>query len=198
MDPRHGSTTGNLTGLLRTWNAGDREAFEQLMPLVYDELHRIALRCLTGERSPLSLQATALVNEVCLRLLGWHGMRWQSRGHFFGVSAQMMRRVLVDIARRRRAERRGGPDAVRVSVDDIEVVAPEPDAGLVAIDEALGELASHDPRKASVVELRFFGGLSMEETAKTLGISLRTAQNDWAFARAWLHRELTREARHER
>jgi len=198
MDPRHGSTTGNLTGLLRTWNAGDREAFEQLMPLVYDELHRIALRCLTGERSPISLQATALVNEVCLRLLGWHGMRWQSRGHFFGVSAQMMRRVLVDIARRRRAERRGGPDAVRVSVDDIEVVAPEPDAGLVAIDEALGELASHDPRKASVVELRFFGGLSMEETAKTLGISLRTAQNDWAFARAWLHRELTREARHER
>jgi RNA polymerase sigma factor (TIGR02999 family) len=197
MDPRHGSTTGNLTGLLRTWNAGDREAFEQLMPLVYDELHRIALRCLTGERSPLSLQATALVNEVCLRLLGWHGMRWQSRGHFFGVSAQMMRRVLVDIARRRRAERRGGPDAVRVSVDDIEVVAPEPDAGLVAIDEALGELASHDPRKASVVELRFFGGLSMEETAKTLGISLRTAQNDWAFARAWLYRELTREARHE-
>ena len=197
MDPRHGSTTGNLTGLLRTWNAGDREAFEQLMPLVYDELHRIALRCLTGERSPISLQATALVNEVCLRLLGWHGMRWQSRGHFFGVSAQMMRRVLVDIARRRRAERRGGPDAVRVSVDDIEVVAPEPDAGLVAIDEALGELASHDPRKASVVELRFFGGLSMEETAKTLGISLRTAQNDWAFARAWLYRELTREARHE-
>ena len=198
MDPRHGSTTGNLTGLLRTWNAGDREAFEQLMPLVYDELHRIALRCLTGERSPLSLQATALVNEVCLRLLVWHGMRWQSRGHFFGVSAQMMRRVLVDIARRRRAERRGGPDAVRVSVDDIEVVAPEPDAGLVAIDEALGELASHDPRKASVVELRFFGGLSMEETAKALGISLRTAQNDWAFARAWLHRELTREDRDER
>jgi RNA polymerase sigma factor (TIGR02999 family) len=198
MDPRHGSTTGNLTGLLRTWNAGDREAFEQLVPLVYDELHRIALRCLTGERSTLSLQATALVNEVCLRLLGWSGMPWQSRGHFFGVSAQMMRRVLVDIARRRRAERRGGPDALRVSVDDIEVAAPEPDAGLLAIDEALRELAAHDPRKASVVELRFFGGLSMEETATTLGISLRTAQNDWAFARAWLHRELTREARHER
>jgi RNA polymerase sigma factor (TIGR02999 family) len=108
-----------------------------------------------------------------------------------------MRRVLIDIARRRRAERRGGPDARRVSVDDIDVAAPEPDAGLLAIDEALGELASHDPRKASVVELRFFGGLSMEETAKTLGISLRTAQNDWAFARAWLYRELTREARHE-
>src|SRR4029453_12122372 len=144
MDPRHSSTTGNLTGLLRTWNAGDREAFEQLVPLVYDELHRIALRCLTGERSTLSLQATGLVNEVCLRLLGWHGMPWQSRGHFFGVSGRMMA---------------GG----------------------------LGDLASHDPRKASVVELRFFGGLSMEETAKTLGISLRTAQNDWAFARAWLH-----------
>ena len=196
MEPRQRSTTSDLTGLLRTWNAGDPEAFEQLVPLVYDELHRIALRCLAGERSTLSVQATALINEVCVRLLGWEGVRWQNRGHFFGVSAQMMRRVLVDIARRRRAQRRGGPDALRVSVDDIDLAAPEPDAGLVAIDRALGELASHDPRKASVVEMRFFGGLSMEETAKALGISLRTAHNDWAFARAWLYRELTREGRH--
>ncbi len=198
MQPRYRLTTGDLTRLLRTWHAGDAAAFDELVPLVYDELYRIALRCLAGERSTLSMQATALVNELCLRLLGWDGMHWQNRDHFFGVSAQMMRRVLVDIARRRRAERRGGPAAVRVSVDDIQLAAAEPDAGLVAIDEALEELAARDPRKASVVELRFFGGLSMEETARTLGISLRTAQNDWAFARAWLYRSLAHEAPSER
>jgi RNA polymerase sigma factor (TIGR02999 family) len=198
MAPEQRSATGDLTGLLRTWKAGDEGAFEQIVPLVYDELHRIALRCLAGERSTLSMQATALVNEICVRLLGWDGVHWQNRGHFFGVSAQMMRRVLVDIARRRRAERRGGPLAVRVSLDDVELAAAEPDAALVAIDDALEHLASQDPRKASVVELRFFGGLSMEETAKALGISLRTAHNDWAFARAWLYRALTHERHHER
>jgi RNA polymerase sigma-70 factor, ECF subfamily len=192
MEPRQPSPTGDLTHLLRTWNAGDQDAFEQLVPLVYDELHRIALRSLAGERSNMSMQATALVNEVCLRLLGWKAVEWQNRGHFFGVSAQMTRRVLVDIARRRRAERRGGTRAVRVSVDDLELAAAEPDAGLVAIDEALEQLGIEDPRKARVVELRFFGGLSMEETARALGISLRTAHNDWAFARAWLYRALTR------
>jgi RNA polymerase sigma factor (TIGR02999 family) len=193
MEPCERPATGDLTALLRTWNAGDEKAFDELVPLVYDELHRIALRCLAGERSGVSMQPTALVNEVCLRLIGWEGVRWHNRGHFFGVSAQMMRRVLVDIARRRRAERRGGPRAVRVSLDDIDLAAAEPDAGLVAIDEALQRLAAEDPRKARVVELRFFGGLSMEETARTLGISLRTAHNDWAFARAWLYRELTRD-----
>jgi RNA polymerase sigma factor (TIGR02999 family) len=198
MQPHQRLTTGDLTRLLRTWHAGDADAFDELVPLVYDELHLIALRCLAGERSTVSMQATALVNEVCLRLLGWDGLHWQNRDHFFAVSAQMMRRVLVDIARRRRAERRGGPSAVRVSVDDIELVAAEPDAGLVAIDEALEQLASKDPRKARVVELRFFGGLSMEEAATALGISLRTAQNDWAFARAWLYRVLAGEARRER
>ena len=191
MEPRERRASADLTGLLRTWNAGDDAAFEQLVPMVYDELHRIALRCLAGERSGISMQATALVNEVCLRLIGWEGVRWQNRGHFFGVSAQMMRRVLVDIARRRRAERRGGPAAVRVPLDDIDLAAAEPDTGLIAIDEALDKLAVADPRKARVVELRFFGGLSMEETAQALGISLRTAHNDWAFARAWLYRELT-------
>jgi len=191
MDSRQQLATGDLTRLLRAWKTGDDGAFEELVSLVYDELHQIALRCLASERSTLSMQPTALVNEVWVRLLGWDGARWQNRSHFFGVSAQMMRRVLVDIARRRRAERRGGPAAVRVSVDDVELAAAEPDAGLVAIDEALEELATQDERKARVVELRFFGGLSMEETAKTLGISLRTAQNDWAFARAWLYRALT-------
>jgi RNA polymerase sigma-70 factor (ECF subfamily) len=134
----------------------------------------------------------ALLSRDARCASGWEGVRWQNRGHFFGVSAQMMRRVLVDIARRRCAERRGGPAAVRVSLDDIDLAAAEPDAGLVAIDDALDKLAADDPRKARVVELRFFGGLSMEETAQTLGISLRTAHNDWAFARAWLYRELTR------
>jgi RNA polymerase sigma factor (TIGR02999 family) len=195
MEPPDQSAPGDLTGLLRVWSEGDESAFERLLPLVYDELHRMALRYLAGERRDVSLQATALVNEVCVRLLGWDHVRWQNRGHFFGVSAQMMRRVLVDIARRRRANRRGGAGAVRVPLDDIDLAASAPDADLVAVNEALEKLAAEDPRKARVVELRFFGGLSMEDTARTLGISLRTAHNDWAFARAWLHRALTGDGR---
>ena len=191
MEPPNQSAPGDLTGLLRVWSEGDDSAFERLLPLVYDELHRMAVRYLAGERRNVSLQATALVNEVCVRLLGWDHARWQNRGHFFGVSAQMMRRVLVDISRRRRADRRGGAGAVRVPLDNINLAAHMPDADLVAVDEALEKLAADDPRKARVVELRFFGGLSMEDTARTLGISLRTAQNDWAFARAWLNRALT-------
>ena len=136
---------------------------------------------------------TALVNEVCLRLLGWDQARWQNRRHFFGVSAQLMRRVLVDIARRRNAERRGGAGVVRVSFDEVEgYMAPRaPDADLVAIDEALERLAVEHPRKAKVVELRFFGGLSMDETALALDVSVRTVHNDWIVARAWLYRALT-------
>ena len=177
--------------LLRAWSDGDADAFERVLPLVYEELHRMAARYLAGERSSISLQATALVNELCLRLLGWDAARWQNRGHFFGVSARMMRRVLVDIARRRRAERRGGPNAVRVPLEGIEVPAPAPGTDLLALDAALQQLASEDPRKAEVVELRFFGGLSVEETAEALGISVRTVHADWAFARAWLYRRLT-------
>lgn len=191
MEPHDRPAPGDITNLLRVWSDGDERAFERLIPLVYDELHRMALRYLAGERSNVSLQATALVNEVCLRLLGWDQARWQNRGHFFGVSAQMMRRVLVDIARRRQAERRGGAAVVHVPLDRIDVASNEPDAELVAVDDALERLAAHDPRKARVVELRFFGGLSMDETAQALGVSPRTAQNDWAFARAWLYRELT-------
>jgi RNA polymerase sigma-70 factor (ECF subfamily) len=191
MEPHDRPAPGDITNLLRVWSDGDERAFERLIPLVYDELHRMALRYLAGERSNVSLQATGLVNEVCLRLLGWDQVRWQNRGHFFGVSAQMMRRVLVDIARRRQAERRGGAAVVHVPLDRIDVACNEPDAELVAVDDALERLAAHDPRKARVVELRFFGGLSMDETAQALGVSPRTAQNDWAFARAWLYRELT-------
>ena len=182
---------GDVTALLRIWRDGDPQALDRLIPLVYDELHRMALRYLAGERSDVSLQPTALVNELCVRLLGWDQARWQNRGHFFGVSAQMMRRVLVDISRRRRAERRGGPGAVRVRLDDVDLAAAERDADLVALDHALEELATEDARKAQVVELRFFGGLSVEETAQALGISVRTVHSDWSFARAWLYRALS-------
>jgi len=181
---------GDVTTLLRAWSQGDAEAFDSVLPLVYEELHRMAARYLVGERTSISLQATALVNELCLRLLGWNPLPWQNRGHFYGVSAQMMRRVLVDIARRRRSERRGGPNLVRVPLEGIDVPVSEPDADLLAVDTALQMLALEDPRKAQVVELRFFGGLSIEETAEALGISIRTVHTDWAFARAWLYRTL--------
>jgi RNA polymerase sigma factor (TIGR02999 family) len=182
---------GEVTQLLRAWSEGDADAFDRVLPLVYEELHRMAARYLAGERSTISLQATALVNEVCVRLLGWTPAHWQNRGQFFGVSARMMRRVLVDIARRRRAERRGGPGAVHVPLDGIDVPASEPIADVLAVDAALQRLVVEDPRKAQVVELRFFGGLSVEETAEALGISVRTVQTDWALARAWLYRTLT-------
>jgi len=182
---------GEVTQLLRAWSDGDADAFERVLPLVYEELHRMAARYLAGERSSISLQTTALVNELCLRLLGWDPVHWQNRGHFFGVSARMMRRVLVDIARRRRAERRGGPHAVRVPLDGIDVPARDPGADLLSVDDALEMLALEDPRKAQVVELRFFGGLSIEETAEALGISVRTVHTDWALARAWLYRTLS-------
>lgn len=182
---------GEVTELLRAWSEGDGSAFERVLPLVYEELHRIASRYLVGERASISLQATALVNEACVRLLGWDAVRWQNRAHFFGVSAQMMRRVLVDIARKRRASRRGGLGAVRVPLESLDIPAETSDADLIAVDRALEALALEDARKAKVVELRFFGGLSVEETAEALGISARTVHTDWAFARAWLYRNLT-------
>jgi len=182
------AATPDVTGLLQIWSGGDQRAFDQLIPLVYGELHRMAHRYLARERGDISLQATGLVNEVCLRLLGWDPVRWQNRGHFFGVSARMMRRVLVDIARRRRAGRRGGDGVVHVPIDSVDVAEERPDADLESLDRALDELAARDARKAQVVELKFFGGLSMEEIAEALGVSLRTVHNDWAFARAWLYR----------
>lgn len=190
MAPVEPVASGDITGLLQVWSNGDERAFDRLMPLVYGELHRMAHRYLARERADVSMQPTGLVNEVCLRLLGWDPVHWQNRGHFFGVSAQMMRRVLVDIARRRHAGRRGGRHAIHVPVEDVDIPAEPPDTDLVALDEALRELAALDPRKARVVELRFFGGQSMEDIAQSLGISLRTAHNDWAFARAWLYRSL--------
>lgn len=191
MDAPADPNGGEITQLLRAWSDGDADAFDRVLPVVYEELHRMAARYLLGERSGISLQATGLVNELCLRLLGWNPVPWQNRSHFFGVSAGMMRRVLVDIARRRRADRRGGPHVIHVPLDGIDVPASEPAADLLAVDAALQLLARQDPRKAQVVELRFFGGLSVEETAETLGVSVRTVHSDWAFARAWLFRSLT-------
>ena len=194
MAPDEQATNGDVTGLLQVWSEGDEHAFDRLIPLVYGELHRMAHRYLARERNDHSMQATGLVNEVCLRLLGWDPVRWQNRGHFFGVSAQMMRRVLVDIARRRHAGRRGGHGVIHVPIDDVDIPDEPPDADLVALDRALEDLAARDARKAQVVELKFFGGLSMEEIAQALDISLRTVHNDWAFARAWLYRSLAAES----
>jgi RNA polymerase sigma-70 factor (ECF subfamily) len=182
---------GDVTHLLRAWSAGDTDAFDSVLPLVYDELHRMAARYLAGERSTVSLQATALVNDVCVRLIGWTPVTWQNRAHFFGVSARIMRRVLIDIARRRRADRRGGPQTVRVSLDGVDVPAATRTSDLLELDAALEALASEHPRQAEVVELRFFGGLSVAETAEGLGVSARTVHADWAFARAWLFRRLS-------
>jgi RNA polymerase sigma-70 factor, ECF subfamily len=182
---------GEVTELLRAWSDGDEGAFDRVLPLVYEELHRMAARYLVGERSTVSLQTTALINELCVRLLGWDPVPWQNRGHFFGVSAQMMRRVLVDIARRRHAERRGGANAIRVPLEDVDIGASPATVDVLAVDMALDMLAREDKRKAQVVELRFFGGLSIEETAEALQISVRTVHTDWTLARAWLYRTLT-------
>jgi len=189
MPPLRESPGGEVTHLLRLWSEGDEGAFEQVLPLVYDQLHRMARRYLVGDRARLSLPATGLVNEVCVRLLGWDQARWQNRQQFFGVSAQMMRHVLVDIARRRTADRRGGSAAL-VPIEQIDPPVLPPDLMLLDLDRALDRLACHDPRKARVVELHFFGGLSMVDTADALDISLRTANSDWAFARAWLYQAL--------
>jgi len=179
----------NLTHLLIAWRGGDAGALEQLAPLVEAELHRIARRHLAGERANHTLEATALVNEAYLRLIDWNQVEWQSRAHFFGVAAGLMRRILVDHARRRSYHKRGG-GAVRVSVTSADPAVPTPEVDVIAVDEALGKLAGFDPRKCQIVELKFFGGLSEEEIAEVLHLSLRTVQREWNLARAWLYREL--------
>jgi RNA polymerase sigma factor (TIGR02999 family) len=171
--------------LLKAWSAGDREALDRLTPLVYQELHRIAQRYARRERSDRTLQATALVNEAYLKMVDSPGVEWQDRAHFFAVSAQIMRRILVDAARMRDAGKRGG-GAVRLQVDGIMIAAPERSDEVVFVDQALEELATFDPRKAQVVELRFFGGLSVAETAEVLKVSEQSVLRDWKLARAWL------------
>ena len=181
----------DVTGLLRAWSAGDEQALHRLMPLVERELNRIARACLARERGNRSLSATALVNEAFLRLVQLDRIAWRDRVHFLSIGARLMRRVLVDLARARRADKRGG-DLIRVSIDDAGLPAGGREAELVRLDEALDALAHVDPRKARVVELRFFGGLSTEEAATVLAVSTRTVARDWTFARAWLQREMAR------
>jgi len=184
----------DVTGLLVAWSAGDASALEQLMPIVHAELHRLARRLMRGERDGHTLRTTALVNEAYVRLIDLSRVRWQDRAHFFAMSARLMRRILVDHARSRKYQKRGGTQR-RVSLDEALVIAPERGDDLVALDAALDALAAVDPRKSQVVELRFFGGLSVEETAHALGVSGVTVMRDWHLAKAWLLRELTAKAR---
>lgn len=180
-----------VTGLLRAWSDGDQAALEKLMPLVYAELHRLAKRSMRHEQAGHTLQTSALVNEAYLRLVDAHGVRWQSRAHFFAVSAQIMRRILVDFARARQNLKRGG-GALQVTLDEGLVASPEDGADLLALDDALEKLAILNPRQSRVVELRYFGGLNEEEVAEALNVSPRTVRHDWSLARAWLYRELSR------
>jgi len=179
----------DISTLLRAWSDGDQSALEQLTPVVYDELHRLARRYMKGERSGHSLQTTALVNEAYMRLVDYERMQWQNRAHFFAVSAQLMRRILVEHARRHNLKRGGGVQ--HLSLEEASLVGGDQDADLVALDDAMNGLARIDPRKVQVVEMRFFGGLSVEETAEVLKVSPVTVKRDWRAARAWLYRELT-------
>jgi len=190
------STAGDsheLTKLLLAWSNGDQQALTKLTPLVYRELHRLARHYMSGERADHSLQATALVNEAYLRLVDWKAMHWQNRAHFFAVSAQMMRRILVDIARSHLRHKRGGGQQA-VSLDEAAVLPPLKGQDLIALDEALQRLAKIDPRKAEIVELRFFGGLSVEEAATVLKVSPFTVLRDWKLAKVWLLRDLRGES----
>jgi len=180
-----------VTQLLLAWNGGDTAALGKLMPLVYDELRKAAKRYLRREPAGHSLQTTALVNEVYLRLIDAKNVRWQDRAHFFAISARLMRRVLVDFARRRRQSKRGG-EAQQISIEEALAFGHERSADIVALDDALTELAELNPRQSQVVELRFFGGLTEDEIAVALKVSPRTVRNDWRLARAWLYRELNK------
>ncbi len=184
------SSPPDVTGLLLSWSDGDREAPAKLMPLVYDELRRLARDHLRRERPDHTLQPTALVNEVYMRLVDQRQVSWQTRAQFFGLAAQLMRHVLVDHARTRAAAKRGGL-AHKLSLDEACMAPEEVAAELVALDEALVRLAAVDERKSRVVEMRFFGGLSVEETAEALGVSDKTVMRDWRVAKMWLHRELS-------
>lgn len=183
----------DVSRLLNAWTDGDQGALKKLTPIVYDELHRLARYYMAGERSGHSLQTTALVNEAYMRLTDYKRMRWENRAHFFAVSAQLMRRILVDHARRHNLKR--GAGVPHVSLEDTAIVGGR-DEDLVALDEALEALARFDSRKSQVVELRFFGGLSVEETAEVLKVSAVTVMRDWSTARMWLYREIKGETPH--
>lgn len=181
----------NITELLLSWSNGNKEALDQILPVVYDELRKQAANYLRRERAGHTLQTTALIHEAYIRLVDQRNVRWQNRAHFFGISAQMMRRILVDHARAKARAKRGGSD-IRVSLDDANLTTKEADLDIVALDEALDRLAKIDEQQSRVVELRFFSGLTVEETAEVLKISPATVKRDWSMAKAWLHREVTR------
>ena len=180
-----------VTQLLVAWGQGDESALAQLVPLVEAELHRLAQLYLRRERPGHTLQPTALVNEAFVRLIDGGAVQWQNRAQFFGITAQVMRRILVDHARRRQQLKRGG-DVLRVSLTQAENAAQEQSASVLALDDALAALEAFDPRKSRLVELKFFGGLSEAEIAEVMGLSLRTVQRDWNLARAWLYQELAK------
>jgi RNA polymerase sigma factor (TIGR02999 family) len=186
----------NVTDLLKSWGAGDQQALNALMPLVYKELRRLARHYLRGESAEQTLQSTALVHEAYLRLVGWNDVEWQNRAHFFGVAAQMMRRVLVDRARERQAAKRGS-GGIKLTIDRAVEVSADEGIDLHALDQALTRLEQLDAQQCRIVELRFFGGLSIEEAATALGVSTPTVKRSWRAARAWLRRELLKGTHHD-
>jgi RNA polymerase sigma-70 factor, ECF subfamily len=186
------SGSREITRLLQAWSQGDQSALDKLTPYVYKELHRVARRYMSREPRGHTLQTAALINETYVRLIDSGGMNWQSRAHFFGVCARLMRQILTDFARSRLSKKRGR-DIQRVSLDEPLEVSLEPRVDLVALNDALNRLAAIDPRKSQVVELRFFGGLTAEEAAEVLKVSPHTVLRDWKLAKVWLHRELTSE-----
>lgn len=188
-------STHDVTQLLQAWSAGNEAALAKLMPLVYEEMHRAARHYMAGERSEHTLQTTALINEVYLRLVDFQQISWQNRAQFFGICAQLMRRILIDFARSRRNQKRGG-DVFHLPLDEALIVSSEPRADLIALDDALKALAAVDDRKSRVIELRFFGGLSVQETAEVLKVSPETVMRDWRLAKVWLLRELREENHH--
>ena len=183
-------TSQNVTQLLIGWSNGDKEALDALLPLVYEELRKQATRYLRHERPGHTLQTTALIHEAYLKLVDQKNVHWQNRAHFFGIAAQLMRRILVDHARTKKRAKRGGSD-IRVSFNDANLVGQARDLDLVAVDEALTRLAELDEQQSRIVELRFFSGLTVEETAAILAISPATVKRDWSMAKAWLHREIS-------
>jgi len=186
------SSTGSVTQLLLEWDKGSERALEQLMPLVYSELHRLAAAYLRRQRREHTLQPTALVNELYIRLAGETHIRWQNRAHFYGMAAAMMREILIDYARRHNAAKRGG-GARRLSLSVADRSGRGRDIDLVALDDALSDLARIDPKQGRIVELRFFGGLTIEETAEVLGLSPATVKREWRTARAWLFQEMSKQ-----
>jgi len=191
-----GSPDPQITKLLLAWGQGERAALDRLLPLVYKELRRLAHRYMAGERPDHILQTTALVNEAYLRLIDVRQVQWENRAHFFALSAQLMRRILVEFARTRGSRKRGG-GIPRVSLDEALIGPEEPGQDLVALDDALTAMATVDPRQSQVVELRFFGGLSVEETAEALHVSPQTVLRDWRLAKAWLRREMRKSSSQE-